>query len=102
MPAYIIALNIKSRYRRPDVGAFQWMDAYNRHVWKQIVAEDAGTLARITNEALAFMRAWDQMDMHIEVIAVDAPCHFPESLELASDADSPVRKKRKLLPNLPD
>jgi hypothetical protein len=102
MPAYIIALNIKSRYRRPDVGNFRWMDVYNRHVWKQFVAEDTDTLARLANEALEFMRAWDQVDMHIEIVAVDALRDFPESLELASDADSPVRKKRKLLPTLPD
>ena len=102
MPAYIIALNIKSRYRRPDVGAFQWMDAYNRHVWKQMVAEDTETLARLANEALAFMRAWDQMDMHIEIVAVDAVRDFTESFEPASEADSPVRKKRKLLPTLHD
>jgi hypothetical protein len=102
MPAYIIALNIKSRYRRPDVGAFQWMDAYNRHVWKQMVAEDTETLARLANEALAFMRAWDQMDMHIEIVAVDAVRDFTESFEPAIEADSPVRKKRKLLPTLPD
>ena len=96
MPAYIIALNIKSRYRRPDVGAFRWLDAYNRHVWKETVAEDADTLARLTNEALAFMRAWDQVDMHIEVVAVS-----PTSPNFSEIAEPP-KKQRKLLAALPE
>jgi hypothetical protein len=70
------------------------MDAYNRHVWKETVAEDADTLARLTNEALAFMRAWDQVDMHIEVVAVStASADFPEM---------PPKKQRKLLAALPE
>lgn len=105
MPAYIVALNIKSRYRRPDVGSFIFMEAYERHVWKQTVASDLETLARLTNEALAFLRAWDQIDMHIEIVAVDAA---PEASEPPVENDLLVpeislpKKKRKLLPTLPD
>lgn len=105
MPAYIVALNIKSRYRRPDVGPFIFMDAFERHVWKQTVAEDTETLARLTNEALAFLRAWDQIDMHLEIVAVDAA---PEQSEPPVENDLLVpeislpKKKRKLLPTLPD
>lgn len=99
---HIVALNIKSRYRRPDVGFFQWMDEHNRHVWKQTVATDSKTLARLTNEALAFMRAWDQLDMHIEVVAVEAASELEESTDPVESNESTAKKKRKLLPTLPD
>lgn len=101
MPAYIVALNIKSRYRRPDVGPFIFMDAHQRHVWKQTVATDTDTLARLTNEALAFMRAWDQIDMHIEIVAV-AAAPAPVENDLLVPEISLTKKKRKLLPTLPD
>lgn len=99
---HIVALNIKSRYRRPDVGFFQWMDEHNRHVWKQTVATDSQTLARLTNEALAFMRAWDQLDMHIEVVAVEPAPESEETTEPVECSESQSKKKRKLLPTLPD
>jgi hypothetical protein len=105
MPAYIIALNIKSRYRRPDVGAFIFMDAYERHVWKQTVASDVDTLARLMNEALAFMRAWDQLDMHIEIVAVQATEAPLDAATEQRDLLVPelgVKKRRMLQPTLPD
>lgn len=99
MNAYFVSLNIKSRYRRPDVGPFVFMDAHERHVWKQTIATDTDTLARLVNEALAFLRAWDQLDMHLEIVAVEAGESAPPvENELLVPEISLPKKKRKLLP----
>ncbi len=106
MPAYIVALNLKSRYRRPDVGQFIFMDAYERLVWKQTVASDIQTLARLTNEALEFLRSYDQLDMHMQIVAVDpvenhAPAEDPADL-LVPAVELPKKKRKLLLPTLPE
>jgi hypothetical protein len=106
MSSYIVALNLKSRYRRPDVGSFIFMDAYERHVWKQTVASDIQTLARLTNEALDFLRSYDQLDMHMQIVAVDAlespaPAEEPADL-LVPEIELPKKKRKLLLPTLPE
>jgi hypothetical protein len=106
MSSYIVALNLKSRYRRPDVGSFIFMDAYERHVWKQTVASDIATLARLTNEALDFLRRYDQLDMHMQIVAVDAlgnhaPTEEPADL-LVPAVELPKKKRKLLLPTLPE
>jgi hypothetical protein len=103
MTAYLVALNIKSRYRRPDVGEFIFMDSYERHVWKQTPATDLDTLARLTNEALEFLRSYDQLDMHLEIVAVDA-AEAPATQETADPLvpELPKKKRKLLLATLPD
>lgn len=103
MPAYIVTLNLKSRYRRPDVGSFIFMDQFERHVWKQTVASDIESLARLTNEALAFLRSYDQLDMHMEIVAVETPATADEATDLlVPEIELPKKKRKLLLPSLPE
>jgi hypothetical protein len=102
---YLVALNIQSRFSRPPIGLFAYSDKHQRHVWKGKELTDIADLAAAVNEALAFVRQMDQVDLVVGVYQVASPA----TIEAAPEADdfappeSPIeqnpspRIKRRLL-----
>jgi len=96
MTKYLVALNLQSRYSRPPIGNFAYSDTHQRHVWKGKEISDIADLAEIVNEALAFVRQMDQVDL---VVGVYPVASSPDIEPSANFEAQPVsRIKRRLVP----
>jgi len=52
---FIVAIDAQSRYSRPPVGRFGFVQSQGRLVWRKEATDDMDRLVTLTNEALAFL-----------------------------------------------
>jgi hypothetical protein len=101
---YLVALNLQSRYSRPPIGHFAYSDTHQRHVWRGKEISDIADLAQAVNEALAFVRQMDQVDLVVGVYPVSDlsdqsnPPTLSDLLPAIEEPRPVSRIKRRLLP----
>ena len=91
--SYIVALQVKSRYHRPAIHLFTYVEAFARLAWRSEYTSDIARLAELANEALEFLRIQNNVDHVVEVVEVTpllAARQQPSAVSLPSAEQPPV------------
>jgi len=111
--SFIVALQVKSRYHRPAVHLFTYVEKFQRLAWRSEHTDDIGRLAELTNEALEFLRIQNNVDHVVEVVEVTnhlaqqpaavsvPPAEQPPVESLPEQTPAPAAPQADLLPAEP-
>jgi len=89
--AFAVALEIKSRYRRPNIGKFVHDDRVSRQIWRKETTSDISRLAELTNEALDFLRVLN--DSTIVLVVLDVTNHLRSEGERVEKPAPPAEEE---------